>query len=349
MPQDSLPFPGNVSLKWSDSQARKTKDAQSKVFDTGRKKPGGMSLKALMQRRISSLKKQALAIAKRKRDRIAPVRTDTPPGDAHAVPMPPARPLKEVDLQTRMQRRKDELKRLYLDKPRRKAVREAAVQADTACDGPFSDTEELGQRQRFHPNSQRARDIFWRNNTPTADEIIGKVRKVSRKQKKKGGRNPVIKATLKDQLQQRRAAIKKVNNIISLLREEACGKVDLKKPSNVLRLLFENVNSIGVFASGRARGQKLNQMRHLIKKYDIDVASFVETQVDWRQVRESSLFENLFAVGQDRRTVAANNVTDKKLFTDRNQRGGTAMMTVGRMSVNVKKVDRDETKLGRFC
>ena len=53
-------------------------------------------------------------------------------------------------------------------------------------------------------------------------------------------------------------------------------------------------------------------MRHLIKKYDIDVASFVETQVDWRQVRESSLFENLFAVGQDRRTVAANNVTDKK-------------------------------------
>ena len=25
------------------------------------------------------------------------------------------------------------------------------------------------------------------------------------------------------------------------------------------------------------------------------------------------------------------------------------MMTLGRMSANVKKVDRDETKLGRFC
>ena len=59
------------------------------------------------------------------------------------------------------------------------------------------------------------------------------------------------------------------------MREETAGKVDLKKPCHVLRLLFKNVNSLGIFSSGRAKGLKLNQMRYLIKKYDINVAAFL--------------------------------------------------------------------------
>ena len=37
--------------KWSDSLARKTADAQSKVFDTGRKKPGGTRTEVLRTER----------------------------------------------------------------------------------------------------------------------------------------------------------------------------------------------------------------------------------------------------------------------------------------------------------
>ena len=88
-------------------------------------------------------------------------------------------------------------------------------------------------------------------------------------------------------------------------------------------------------------------MRYLINKCDIDVAAFVETQVDWREVtQEHSLFENLFAKpGQDRRCVTANNVASEKLLTKRSQRGGTVMMVQGRMCTNINKVDRDEMKL----
>ena len=60
-------------------------------------------------------------------------------------------------------------------------------------------------------------------------------------------KDPAVKASIQDQRKQRKEAIKKTNELISLLREETSGKIDLKKPSDVIRLLFENVNSIGVF------------------------------------------------------------------------------------------------------
>ena len=91
-------------------------------------------------------------------------------------------------------------------------------------------------------------------------------------------------------------------------------------------------------------------MRYLIKKYNIDVAAFAETQVGWRQVRyENSAFGNLFTrPGEDRRSIVAHNITTEVLETERCQRGGTAILTRGRMSASVKKVDANETKLGRF-
>ena len=74
----------------------------------------------------------------------------------------------------------------------------------------------------------------------------------------------------------------------------------LKKPSNVLRLLFENANSIEVFSTGKAKLQKLDQMRYLIKKYDIDIAAFAETQIDWRQVTQESSYFGNFSQGQEK-------------------------------------------------
>ena len=47
---------GSVSEKWSISQARKTSDAQSKVYDRRRKKPGGIDYETLKSRRIKRVR-----------------------------------------------------------------------------------------------------------------------------------------------------------------------------------------------------------------------------------------------------------------------------------------------------
>ena len=178
---------------------------------------------------------------------------------------------------------------------------------------------------------------------------MDKVKKVSRLKKKKKKVDPTVIVNQKTQARQRKAATKHVNDLVSLLCKETCGKVEKDKPEDVFRLLFENVNSLGVFATGEARGRKLRQIRYLLKKWDVDMASFAETQVDWRHADEDHQFDNLFARGSDRRSVAACNSTVRKIPSPRNQRGGTAMMAFGRAVARVQEVDRDETKLGRFC
>ena len=119
-----------------------------------------------------------------------------------------------------------------------------------------------------------------------------------------------------------------------------------------MRLFFENVNSLGVFTTGKSKLCKLNQkMRYLIRKYDIDIAAFVETMVDWRQVRqEGSAFEHLFTrSGEDKRCVTLYNVTTETIETECCQRGRTVILTRGRMSASVKQVKANESDLGRFC
>ena len=56
--------------------------------------------------------------------------------------------------------------------------------------------------------------------------------------------NPTMIVNQKTQARQRKAVKKHVNNLVSLLREETCSKVEKDKPEDVFRLLFENVNSL---------------------------------------------------------------------------------------------------------
>ena len=90
-------------------------------------------------------------------------------------------------------------------------------------------------------------------------------------------------------------------------------------------------------------------MRYLLNKWNVDMASFVETKADWRHADKGRKFDNLFARGRDRRSIAAYNSTVKRILSPISRRGGTAMMTFGRAVASVRTVDRDKTKLGRFC
>ena len=120
-----------------------------------------------------------------------------------------------------------------------------------------NETEETPQQERHHPRTQRARHNFWKVNAPTANQIMDKVKKVSRRKKTKQRPDPTVIPQQKDGNRQRKEAVKQVNNLVSLLSKETCGQVEVEKPDDVFRLLFENVNSLGVFATGEARGSKL--------------------------------------------------------------------------------------------
>ena len=91
----------------------------------------------------------------------------------------------------------------------------------------------------------------------------------------------------------------------------------LRRTGYVFKLIFENVNSLGAFATGEARGRKLRQRRYLLKRWDVDMASFTETQVDWRHADEGHQFDNLFARERDRRSVVAYNSTVMKILSPR--------------------------------
>jgi hypothetical protein len=73
---------------------------------------------------------------------------------------------------------------------------------------------------------------------------------------------------------------------VSLLNEETCEQVEVENPNDVRRLLFKNVNSLELFLTGRARGQKLKQMRPILKKWGVAMTSFVEAQTDCRHTTE---------------------------------------------------------------
>ena len=89
-------------------------------------------------------------------------------------------------------------------------------------------------------------------------------------------------------------------------------------------------------------------MRYLLNKWNVGMASFVKPQAVWRHVDKGHNFDNLFAQGRDRSSVAAYNSTVKRILSPRNQRGDTAMMIFGRTVASVCTVGRGETKLGRF-
>ena len=190
-----------------------------------------------------------------------------------------------------------------------------------------------------------------RANTPAEKEVVRRIRCMRVKSKRKHRRDPMVKVCIKEQQRAQKEEIKIVNELVKELRKDKRGNLEFEKPDDVLRLIFENVNSLGVFSAGKTKLRKQNQMRYLIRKYDIDVAAFVETMVDWRQVRkEESKFENLFTrPGEDKVCVTAYNATNDVIETERCQKGGTAMLTRGKMTASVKQVKADETGLGRFC
>ena len=122
-------------------------------------------------------------------------------------------------------------------------------------------------------------------------------------------------------------------NILKLIEETKgtqVSQIKQAKPDDVVRVFFENFNSLGVFTQGKARRKKIKRLRELAGKYDIDVMCGVETQTDWRYAKTSENFDNLLFRGEERKSVVGFNSAEDKMC--RHQEGGTAMVARGRLS-----------------
>ena len=126
------------------------------------------------------------------------------------------------------------------------------------------------------------------------------------------------------------------------------GRVSRVKPDDVVRIMYENFSSLGVFGEGPTKHRKIRQINKLIKDYGVDIMAGYETRTDWRFVTmEANKFENLFGNGLPTKGVCASNTNDGKIKRD--QWGGTCIMAVGRLSSFVTEVGVDASGLGRWA
>ena len=113
--------------------------------------------------------------------------------------------------------------------------------------------------------------------------------------------------------------------------EDRYGYVPAQKDSNTFRLLYENWNSLGVFAGD----DKTTNLNKLVKQYQVDTIAGCETQCDWRQAPVDWQFGELIARGKDKRLVAGRNITILVTNAVRDQRSGASMMTIGRIRKHI--------------
>ena len=134
-----------------------------------------------------------------------------------------------------------------------------------------------------------------------------------------------------------------VNDMLLSVQGRGHGFVEDRKPSGVVRLFAENVNSLSLFEPKLA--WKMDRIKAINKRYQTDAALLVEYGTDFRHLPEDASLQ--YRLGDiDCRCSAANNVTEP---SGRSQYGGTAVFTYQRLSGFYLDSGKDETGLGRWA
>ena len=159
--------------------------------------------------------------------------------------------------------------------------------------------------------------------------------------------NPTTKKARGHSLALRQCRSRATRSIENQAKAEASkktnGHIPVEKPTDCFRLMFENWNGLGIFANNK----KIDRINNLLRKYDVDCVAGCETRADWRFVsEEGSRFHNLFLPEKRSRGVAAHNTTER---TNRDQWGGTAITTMGRLTTHVINTGSDNSGLGRWA
>ena len=171
-------------------------------------------------------------------------------------------------------------------------------------------------------------------------ELVDYVHNENRKRTRKKTKG--LKAAALEIARWERGAVAAIHREMrELLATGTYGYAPRGKPDDVFRLMFENWNSLGVFTGNR----KIARINRLATEYEVDAIAGLETQCDWRFAENDRQFGELFGVGKQKRSVVGYNKREK---AGRDQKGGTAMMAMGRMSAFIIDTGVDHTELGRW-
>ena len=126
--------------------------------------------------------------------------------------------------------------------------------------------------------------------------------------------------------------------------QEYYGDKLAKKSKNTVRVVLNNVNSIGLYANGI----KDELIREFMCKWDVDILGLTEANVHWGKVKKKdNWYERTESWFESRRLAVAYNTTSGQL-AKRGQYGGTITMARDDISHRAVQSGYDASGLGRW-
>jgi hypothetical protein len=136
-----------------------------------------------------------------------------------------------------------------------------------------------------------------------------------------------------------------IDNTMTIMDDsEHLGDRSDRKKSKTLRLGFININGLPI----QAANNKNNQLRESINLTQFDIIGLAETNINWSATEVDNKWETrIQSWWEHHRTITSYNCKD--VISRPFQPGGTAMISVGRISYRVTARGVDQSKLGRWC
>jgi hypothetical protein len=185
---------------------------------------------------------------------------------------------------------------------------------------------------------------FFINNTPTIGDLVDYSQKVCTCLPIKRIKLPHLVSNAQANLQARASVF---HRYAASETNGGYGRIAQEKPDDVVRVMYKNFSSLGLFTGGPLQHRKVRQLNKLLSGYGVNVLAGCETRTGWRFVTiEEDRFCNLFSNGQPTQGSHSFNTNDQKI--KRVQWGGTCITTAGRFSSFLKEVGTDSFELGRW-
>eukprot|EP00956_Cyclotella_meneghiniana_P039722 scaffold177943_cov84-Cyclotella_meneghiniana.AAC.1 len=134
-----------------------------------------------------------------------------------------------------------------------------------------------------------------------------------------------------------------VDRLVEEMHDGGYGFVEGRKPSDIIRLMGENVNNLSLYDETRA--WKIPKIKEINKRYQTDGLLLQECGTDFHQTSAEQALDVLLG-DSDCRFVTANNVTEASART---QHGGVAALNFPRLAGFTLETGKDSTGLGRWA
>jgi hypothetical protein len=134
-----------------------------------------------------------------------------------------------------------------------------------------------------------------------------------------------------------------IDRLIEEMHAGGYGWVEGRKPSDVMRLIGENVNSLSLFDEERA--WKIPKIQEINKRCQSDGLMLQEMGTNFQMLGSDQAFDVLLG-DSDCRFVTANNVTEE---SGRSQYGGVAALNFPRLAGFTMETGKDPSGLGRWA